>query len=58
MNHLKEFNTFIFALAVTMLGYFGNRLVMSVDELNKNVAVLISRADSFDNRLSKLEMGR
>ena len=58
MNHLKEFNTFIFALAVTMLGYFGNRLVMSVDELNKNVAVLISRADSFENRLSKLEMGR
>lgn len=58
MNHLKEFNTFIFALAVTMLGYFGNRLVVSVDELNQNVAVLISRADSFENRLSKLEEGR
>lgn len=55
MNHLKEFNTFIFALAVTMLGYFGNRLVVSVDELNQNVAVLISRADSFENRISKLE---
>lgn len=53
-----DLNSVMLGFFVTLVGYFGNRLVNSVDKLNENVAVLISRVDSHEKKLETLEKNK